>query len=491
MKEGLAASTREEGQAVSSAAGLDAPATRRWLLRRDLPRHLARDALRRRMLATADGVAVLAAAAAAELGPFSMADAFWVVALLPVWLLLAKLHGLYDRDHRSLRHLTVDELGSILTWSMVATAAVIPLLALTPAGAPDIGAAIRLCVAVFVLAVGLRAAARALWRAFTAPSTVLLVGEGPLERATRRKLELFRDIHLDVAGQIDAEELARSDGEAALDDRVVEACSGIAPDRVIVCAHDVNEALLAELMRFCRRRRVKLSVVPPLRGMFGTAVRLTHVAELPLVEYHTWDPSLSTMSLKRCFDVVVSALVLVVTAPLFVVAAIAIRLDSRGPVFFVQRRAGLDGRPFRMIKFRTMVCDADERLGDVVRLDALPQPMFKLRGDPRTTRVGRVLRRWSLDELPQLINVLRGQMSLVGPRPEDLRLVERYGPEHRFRLEAMPGMTGPMQVYGRGDLTFDERLAIEREYIENVSLGRDLHILLLTVPAVLSGRGAF
>ena len=144
-----------------------------------------------------------------------------------------------------------------------------------------------------------------------------------------------------------------------------------------------------------------------------------------------------------------------------------------------------------MIKFRTMVCDADDRLGDVVRLDSLSEPMFKLRADPRTTRVGRFLRRWSLDELPQLVNVLLGQMSLVGPRPEEARLVERYRPEHRFRLDATPGMTGPMQVFGRGDLTFDERLAIEREYIENVSLGRDVHILLLTLPTVVSGRGAF
>jgi lipopolysaccharide/colanic/teichoic acid biosynthesis glycosyltransferase len=225
--------------------------------------------------------------------------------------------------------------------------------------------------------------------------------------------------------------------------------------------------------------------------MFGTAVRLTHVAELPVVEYHTWDPSVSTLTLKRCFDVIVSALALVVTAPVFLLAALAIRLDSRGGVFYVQRRAGLDGRPFSMIKFRTMVCDAADRLDDVVQLDALSEPMFKLRSDPRITRVGRVLRRWSLDELPQLINVLRGEMSLVGPRPEEVQLVERYAPEHHFRLAATPGMTGPMQVFGRGDLTFDERLAIEREYIENVSLGRDLHILLMTLPAVLSGRGAF
>jgi lipopolysaccharide/colanic/teichoic acid biosynthesis glycosyltransferase len=138
-----------------------------------------------------------------------------------------------------------------------------------------------------------------------------------------------------------------------------------------------------------------------------------------------------------------------------------------------------------------MVDGAHERLADVVQLDSLPDPMFKIRDDPRVTFVGRFLRRWSLDELPQLVNVLRGEMSLVGPRPEQLELVERYRPEHRFRLAARPGMTGPMQVFGRGDLGFDERLAVEREYIENLSLGRDIRILLMTIPAVLSGRGAF
>jgi exopolysaccharide biosynthesis polyprenyl glycosylphosphotransferase len=456
-----------------------------------LPGHLARDALRRRMLALADAVAVTLATLVAELGPLSGAEAFWMLALLPVWLVLAKLHGLYDRDHRALRHNTADELGSILTWSTVSTAVAVPLLTLTPAGSPGPGGAVRLWIAATILAALLRATSRALWRAWTPPATVLLVGSGPLEQATRRKLELFGDIHHDVAGQISTQDLADAPGDVELAHRVAAACDGTMPARVIVCAVDVREAVLADVVAFCRARRIKLSVVPPLRGMFGTAVRLTHVAELPLVEYHTWDTSASTLTLKRCFDILVATVVLVVTAPVFLLAALAIRLDSRGGVFYVQRRAGLHGRPFRMIKFRTMVCGADDRLEDVVRLDSLTDPMFKLKGDPRTTRVGRFLRRWSLDELPQLINVVLGQMSLVGPRPEELRLVDRYRPEHRFRLDAMPGMTGPMQVFGRGDLTFDERLAIEREYLENISLGRDVHILLLTLPAVLSGRGAF
>ena len=236
---------------------------------------------------------------------------------------------------------------------------------------------------------------------------------------------------------------------------------------------------------------MKLSVVPPARAIFGTAVRLGHIADLPLIEYNTWDVARSTMFLKRALDVIVSVASLILLSPLLLLIAVAIRLDTRGGSLFSQLRAGQGGRPFRMYKFRTMVVDAEERLGEVVAIDELADPMFKLRRDPRVTRVGRLLRRWSLDELPQLLNVLKGDMSLVGPRPEILDLVERYRPEHRFRLDLKPGLTGPMQIFGRGELRFEERLAVEREYIENLSLGRDLRILLLTGAAVFQGKGAF
>jgi lipopolysaccharide/colanic/teichoic acid biosynthesis glycosyltransferase len=135
--------------------------------------------------------------------------------------------------------------------------------------------------------------------------------------------------------------------------------------------------------------------------------------------------------------------------------------------------------------------DAQERIAEVLSVDELKEPMYKLRRDPRVTRVGRFLRRTSLDELPQLFNVLKGDMSLVGPRPEELWLVERYGETERFRLEMRPGITGPMQVHGRGQLTFQERLAVEREYVENYSLKKDLRILLRTVGVILRAAGAY
>jgi lipopolysaccharide/colanic/teichoic acid biosynthesis glycosyltransferase len=210
-----------------------------------------------------------------------------------------------------------------------------------------------------------------------------------------------------------------------------------------------------------------------------------------VLEYDTRDVPRSTTLIKRVFDVLASSAALIVCAPLFPIIALAIKLDSRGPLLFVQTRAGLRGVPFRVYKFRTMRDGADEMLEELVRIDDLPEPVFKFRRDPRVTRVGRVLRRLSLDELPQLVNVLRGEMSIVGPRPEQIELVRRYRPEHRFRLAVKPGITGSMQVFGRGALSFSERLAVELDYVENLSLSRDLRILLQTLPAIFRGTGAY
>jgi lipopolysaccharide/colanic/teichoic acid biosynthesis glycosyltransferase len=195
--------------------------------------------------------------------------------------------------------------------------------------------------------------------------------------------------------------------------------------------------------------------------------------------------------LKRLVDIAGALFGLIVTSPAMLLIAMAIKLDSSGPILFVQTRAGLGGRPFRMYKFRSMAVDAEARLNEVIAQNRLPPPVFKIPRDPRVTRVGRVLRRLSLDELPQFVNVLQGEMSLVGPRPEEMRIVALYSDWHRQRLAVKPGITGPMQTYGRGTLTLDERVRLELAYIEHYSPWTDFYFLLKTIPAVLGGRGAF
>ena len=443
-------------------------------------RHYA-EPLLRRMLALGDLLAVAVAAVFVGLWGSGSAGALLLVLSAPVWIVTAKLAGLYDRDHRTLRHLTVDELPWLMVWTLSSTALLTLLLAPFPALAPSSGD--RLLVWGTVLGLGFlfRATARGIWRRVTPPEQILIVGEGPLAQAVVRKLELFPDIHAEIRVRIPS--------CADLHARLHEVIDHV--DRVVIACSELTESLLEKLLPACRASHVKLTIVPPTRGMFGTATHLTHIADLPLLDYHTWDISRTTVALKRAFDVVAAAVTLVVTLPLFLIVGVSILLDSGLPIFFRQTRAGEHARPFKMLKFRTMVRDAEARLPGLVRFDELEDPVFKLKNDPRVTRVGRVLRRTSIDELPQLINVLRGEMSIVGPRPEQLDLVERYAPEHQFRLQVKPGITGPMQVYGRGELTFEERLAVEREYVENLALVRDIRILLMTLPAVYGRRGAF
>ncbi|HSM58537.1 MAG TPA: sugar transferase, partial [Candidatus Sulfomarinibacteraceae bacterium] len=193
---------------------------------------------------------------------------------------------------------------------------------------------------------------------------------------------------------------------------------------------------------------------------------------------------------KRTLDVIVALLGLCFTIMVGPLITIAIKLDSPGPVLFRQERVGQGGKRFTIYKFRSMHAGAEEELDELLALEELEEPVFKLANDPRRTRVGKFLRRWSLDELPQFWNVFKGDMSLVGPRPEEARVVAFYTDWHRRRLSIKPGLTGPMQINGRGDLSLDERVRLELDYIENYSLWRDAKILLRTLPAVLRGDGA-
>jgi exopolysaccharide biosynthesis polyprenyl glycosylphosphotransferase len=442
-----------------------------------------RDARRRRLLATADVFAAVAASASISTSTTTLV---WALSLLPIWIVLAKLFGLYDRDQGSIRPLTLDELPAIAAWGAASAVVVGLLLPLTPAGDVGLGEVARACVVATVCGGVLRAFSRWVWRRTTPPELTAVIGNGELAAAVRRKVELFKDMHLLLAPSRGVPGLAVG---RQPEDELRSLVRGL--DRVVVASERVDPEFIGQLAGVCRTEHAKLNVVSPLRGRAGAVPRLSEVADLPILEYDTRDPSRSTILIKRAFDLAVAGAGLLLLAPLFPLVVALIKLDSRGPAIFVQLRAGRVGVPFRMYKLRTMSVDAERELEALVSLDALAEPMFKLRADPRVTRVGRFLRRFSLDELPQLANVIRGEMSIVGPRPEEIQVVKRYRPEHRFRLDVKPGMTGPMQVYGRGDLTFSERLAVELDYVENPSLGRDLRILLQTIPAALRGRGAY
>jgi lipopolysaccharide/colanic/teichoic acid biosynthesis glycosyltransferase len=220
----------------------------------------------------------------------------------------------------------------------------------------------------------------------------------------------------------------------------------------------------------------------------GYAIGVTRPA--PGLARRTGTISGVTYLVKRLGDIAGSLVGLAFTALLAPILALAIIIDSPGPVLFRQTRIGRGGQPFVLYKFRTMDPDAEDRLDELIDLQQLEQPAFKLADDPRVTHVGRLLRRWSLDELPQFWNVLQGEMSLVGPRPEEARVVALYSAWHRRRLAVKPGMTGPMQVRDRGDMPLDERLRLEIEYIEEYTLWRDMKILAKTLPSILKGRGA-
>jgi exopolysaccharide biosynthesis polyprenyl glycosylphosphotransferase len=264
-------------------------------------------------------------------------------------------------------------------------------------------------------------------------------------------------------------------------------------DRVIIAFSRASHEQLLEAIRASRDAGVAVDIVPRLFEFLDGVRALDQVGGLPLLSIGA--PMLTSVSMaaKRALDVFGSLALILVFAPLMIPVAIAVKLESRGPVFFRQPRAGRRNSSFRLIKFRSMYLDAEERKKELEKQnEADDGVMFKIRDDPRVTRVGRFIRRFSLDELPQLFNVLRGEMSLVGPRPlifpETAALEEQW---HLRRLELRPGITGPWQVYGRSQSPFQEMVRFDYQYVAGWSLARDVEILLATVPAVLSGRGAY
>jgi len=262
-------------------------------------------------------------------------------------------------------------------------------------------------------------------------------------------------------------------------------------DEVIITLPWMYHRKIMGVVRACERRNVSAHIVPDLFQMSLSRVDVDDLGGVPLVGVREVGFGQKVRAIKRVVDVAVAALGLTLGAPLLGLMAMAIRLDSPGPVIFRQTRVGANGKRFEMYKFRSMYEGAEKKLEELRDLSEVDGPIFKMKDDPRVTPVGRVLRRTSLDELPQLWNVLRGDMSLVGPRPPLPCEVGEYMEWHKKRLEVRPGVTGLWQVSGRSLLSFDEQCLLDIYYIENWSLWLDFQIMLRTVPEVIFGNGAY
>jgi exopolysaccharide biosynthesis polyprenyl glycosylphosphotransferase len=262
-------------------------------------------------------------------------------------------------------------------------------------------------------------------------------------------------------------------------------------DELILTDSDFGDRQLLDIVEQAHRRGVQVRLAPKTTALLTERAEYIPGQGTPLFELRPPAFAGTDWVLKRAFDVVVSVLVLVIGLPIWLAFAAAIKLGSRGPVLFRDRRIGLNEQPFMMLKFRTMYADAAAQQPQLEAENEAEGPLFKIRDDPRVTPVGRFLRRFSLDEIPQVLNVLRGEMSLVGPRPLPVRDYERLEAWHRKRYLVLPGMTGLWQIAGRADLSFDDLVRLDFYYLENWSIWLDISVLAKTVPAVIAARGAY
>jgi len=318
-----------------------------------------------------------------------------------------------------------------------------------------------------------------LLRAVGVRRKAVLVGEADARRHLRESLGASRGgIYYEFAGET---------GPAGVE----EALAHGPLDELIVADAGIDETRLLEIVEAAHRRGVKVRVAPRTTELLIERGEYVPGQGVPLFELRPPIFAGTDWATKRAFDIVVGVLIAVVGLPLWLLVAGAIKLSSRGPVLYADPRVGLGEQPFRMLKFRTMVEGAEQRQPELEAANEAGGVLFKIRDDPRVTRVGRLLRRLSFDEVPNVLNVLRGEMSLVGPRPLPLRDYERLEAWHRKRYNVLPGMTGLWQVAGRSDLTFDDLVRLDFYYLENWSIWLDVTILFRTPAAVFSQRGAY
>jgi exopolysaccharide biosynthesis polyprenyl glycosylphosphotransferase len=325
---------------------------------------------------------------------------------------------------------------------------------------------------------------------------LLIVGAGEVGRTVMRHVVAQPSLGYHVVGFVDdAPDKGGTDigrfkalGNTGNIPRLVKE---LAVDEVIITLPWMYHRKIVSIVAQCEREQIRVRIVPDMFQMTLSHLDVEDLGGIPMIGVREISISKPQMLFKRVMDVAIALVGLIFLLPIFALFALLIKADSPGPVFFTQIRVGKGEHLFACYKFRSMRQGADSEKENLLELNEADGPIFKIRNDPRITRMGRILRRTSLDELPQLFNVLMGHMSLVGPRPAPPSEVQRYQPWHKRRLEVSPGMTGLWQVSGRSELSFDEMVLLDLYYIENWSPFLDLQIALRTVPTMLTGEGAY
>ena len=454
------------------------------------PLAMRRDATFRRTIALADALAV---AAAVLVGVVLLGDDAlrWTAILVPLAVVFAsKVAGLYDRDEILLRKSTLEEAPAIFEIATLFALTAWLLQDVWVSG--DIGQrqVVGLWVTAGVATLACRTLARSLARRATEEERCIVLGDATVAARVQGKLEADGQVHARVVGAVrlaGEEGLPRHESGAAISD-LPDLLRELDAHRVVVAPHAAPPETMTSLIRCMKSIGVRVSILPTTAELVGSSVEIDEIHGVPLLGVRRFGLTRSSQFIKRGLDIAASATGLLLTAPLIAAIALAIKLDSRGPVFFRQTRVGRGDRHFRIVKFRSMQDDAEGRKDELRALNEAVG-LFKIADDPRITRVGRILRKTSLDELPQLWNVLVGEMSLVGPRPlvedEDSRIEGWY----RRRLQLTPGITGHWQVLGSSRIPLDEMVEIDYLYLANWTLWTDVKILFRTLPRVVARTG--
>jgi exopolysaccharide biosynthesis polyprenyl glycosylphosphotransferase len=454
-------------------------------------RILTREQTFRRLLGIADALAISAAVAFSVLviGQAQLRPA--VLAAVPLFVVLAKVLGLYDRDEHLLHKTTLDEVPVLFGLATMSALLLWLSDGLLVNGSTGRGAVVAMWLLLFLLMIVFRSMARNVARRTSPVERCLFVGGAASAEALREKLAASHSVKAELVGWLPFESAdygLSPEGGLALPERVRGVIAEREVERVILGPGLSHSEELLDSIRRIKDHGLKVSVLPDVFRVVNSSTEIDRLNGITLLGVRRFEITRSSRVIKRSFDLTGSLLGLALCAPLMAVVAIAIKLDSPGPVLFRQRRAGRDSAPFAMLKFRSMVEHAEEQKDGLRALNE-GDGVFKISNDPRITRVGRVIRKLYLDELPQLVNVVRGEMSLVGPRPLPLDEDRRIEGWHRRRLDIAPGITGPWQVLGSSRIPVREMVHLDYQYVADWSLWNDIRILLLTVGRVISGRG--